>query len=96
MHIYEQFVAYLLPVFRQKIGEDYERKLRPVWPIQLFCKELLFIMAMWLPNDFYDPARPSPFAEAVRELGIRCEEFKFMNVDKIIIAYRIIKALGLD
>lgn len=53
-------------------------------------------MAMWLPNDFYDAALPSPFAIAVKELGIRCEEFKFMNVDKIIISYRIIKALGLD
>lgn len=53
-------------------------------------------MAMWLPNDFYDAALPSPFAKAVQELAIRCEEFKFMNVDKIIISYRIIKALGLD
>jgi hypothetical protein len=67
-----------------------------VWPIQLFCGELLFIMAMWLPNDFYDSSLPSPFAIAVRELGIRCEDFKFMNVDKIIISYRIIKALGLE
>jgi hypothetical protein len=53
-------------------------------------------MAMWLPNDFYDSALPSPFIRAVQELGIRCEDFKFMNVDKIIISYRIIKALGLD
>ncbi len=54
IHIYERFIVYLLPVFKEKIMDDYKQNLKPVWPIQLFCKEILFIMAMWLPNDFFD------------------------------------------
>jgi hypothetical protein len=30
-------------------------------------------MAMWLPFDFYDENLPSAFAQAVKELGIKCD-----------------------
>lgn len=54
------------------------------------------MLASWLPLDLYDQSKPSVFVRAVDELNIQCHEYRFINVDKLIISYRILKSIKLD
>jgi hypothetical protein len=93
-HVYDNFAKYLLPVFKDKIKEDYRNGMKPIWPIQQFCKEILHLLADWIPHDYYDEDRPSLFAKAAKEL--QCKTHTFINIDKLIISYRILKSIKLD
>lgn len=56
----------------------------------------MYVLADWLPDDFYDPKMPSIFAKIKSKYNLYVNDFKYFNMDKIVFCYRIIKDLGIN